>query len=95
MVAMNRRIRNVLALSVLAISVWMSFDGVFSDDGPIRADAEKVACTKKKCDQQHGITRESRSPFGQTIAYTWSDATITVSCHRAYYVFGARECAVE
>ncbi|HEY1957321.1 MAG TPA: hypothetical protein VGH28_16995 [Polyangiaceae bacterium] len=92
---MKRHLRNLLAFCVLAVSVWMSFDGVFSDDGPIRAQAEQVACTKKKCDAQHGVTSESRSPFGQTLGFTWADATIKVHCHRAYYVFGARECAVE
>lgn len=92
---MKRRLRNVLAFLVLAVSVWMSFDGVFSDDAPIRADAEKVACTKKKCEAQHGITSESRSPFGQTLTYTWSDGEVKVGCHRAYYVFGERECAAE
>jgi len=91
----TRRVRNVLALSVLAVSLWMSYDGVFSDDAPIRADAEKVACTKKKCEAQHGVTAESRSPFGQSLTYTWADGPVNVHCHRAYYVFGARECAIE
>jgi len=92
---MKRRLRNALAFAVLAVTLWLCFDNVFSDDAPIRALAEKTACTKKKCDDQHGLARESRTPIGQTLEYQWRDATIRVSCHRAYYVFGERECAVE
>lgn len=92
---MKRRLRNLLALSVLGVTLWMCFDNVFSDDASIRALAEKTACTKKKCDAQHGLKSESRTPFGQTLEYAWIDTTITVSCHRAFYVAGARECSVE
>ena len=80
---------------LLAVTLWMCFDNVFSDDAPIRAAAEQVACTKKKCAEQHGLVRESRAPWGQTIDYAWRDATIRVSCHRSYYVFGERQCEVE
>ncbi len=85
----------------------MCFDNVFSDDAPIRALAEKAACAKKvpqavppgkqgnSCDEQHGMTREQRAPWGQSFEYTWREATLSVSCHRAYYVFGERRCAVE
>lgn len=92
---MKRRLRNSLALAVLAVSVWLCFDNVFSDDGPIRALAEKAACATHKCADPHGLTRESRTPFGQTLEYQWRDATVRVSCNRAYYVFGDRRCVVE
>jgi len=83
----------------------MCFDNVFSDDAPIRALAEKAACDKKStsekphatnaCDEQHGMVREQRMPWGQKLDYAWRDATIQVYCHRAYYVFGERLCAPE
>lgn len=92
---MSRRLRNIIAFGVLGITIWMCADNVFSDDADIRADAEKAACTKKKCAEQHGLVREQRMPWGQTIEYGWRDGTVRVSCHRAYYVFGTRTCAAE
>lgn len=92
---MKRRIRNSLGYVLLAVSLWMVYDGVFSDDTSIRALAEKTACTKKKCADEHGMTREQRFPWGQTLEYTWRDATLKVGCHRAYYVAGERSCAIE
>jgi hypothetical protein len=92
---MKRRLRNSLAFVVLAVTLWMCWDNVISDDEPIRAVAEKAACTHKKCSEQHGLVREQRWPWGQTIDYAWRDGTIRVSCHRAYLIFGERQCAVE
>jgi len=92
---MSRRARSILALSVLAVTAWMCFDNVFSDDASIRELAEKAACTKKKCTDQHALVRESRAPWGQTIDYQWRDGTIRVSCHRAFWVVGERSCAPE
>ncbi len=92
---MKRRLRNSLGFILLGVTLWMCFDNVFSDDAPIRASAEQAACTKKKCAEQHGLVREQRYPWGQTIEYAWRDATIRVGCHRTYYVFGERQCEVE
>jgi hypothetical protein len=94
----KRRLRNLLAFVVLAVTAWMCFDNVFSDDAPIRELAEKAACTHKgakACDEQHGLVREQRMPWAQSIDYAWRDATLHVSCHREFYVFGERRCAVE
>ena len=101
--SMKRRASQLLAASVLGVTLWMTYDNVFSDDGPIRAAAEKAACDaraqgpKKRdfCAEQHGLTREQRYPWAQTLEYQWVDATIEVGCHRAYYAFGERRCAVE
>ena len=91
----KRRLRNSLGFVVLAVTLWMCFDNVFSDDTPIRALAEKTACAKKKCEEQHGLVKEQRTPIGQTIDYAWRDATLSVYCHRAYWVFGERQCALQ
>ncbi len=87
---------------MLAVTIWLCIDNVFSDEVPIRALAEKAACAKRSdvtkkdgCAEQHGMTREQRMPWGQTYEYTWRDATYALSCHRAYYVFGERACRVE
>ena len=90
-----RRARNLLAFAVLAVTLWMCFDNVVADDGDVRTLAEKAACTKKKCDQQHGLTRGARRPWGETYVYAWRDGEITVDCHRAYYVAGERQCVAE
>jgi hypothetical protein len=92
---MRRSLRWVLGVSVLGITGWMTFDNVLSDEDPIKALAEKAACTVKKCDQQHGITRMERTPIGQSFAYTWRDGTVAVSCHREYYVVGTRLCTAQ
>ena len=84
----------------------MCFDNVFSNDDAIRALAEKTACEKKSataakpgatdaCAQQHGMVREERMPWGQTLEYAWQDATLRVACHRAYWIAGERLCSVE
>jgi hypothetical protein len=99
----TRRLRQIAAFSLLLVTVWMCFDNVFSDDAPIRALAEKAACDKRSaarkdtnaCTEQHGMVREQRMPWGQTLDYAWRDATIPVSCHRAFYVFGERCCVAE
>ncbi len=98
LISVKRRLRNLLAFAVLAVTAWMCFDNVFSDDAPIREQAEKAACAHKgakACDEQHGLVREQRMPWGQSIDYAWRDATLHVGCHRAFYVFGERRCAVE
>jgi hypothetical protein len=93
----KRRLRNLLAFAVLAVTAWMCFDNVFSDDAPIRELAEKTACAAKgaKAASEHGLVREQRTPWSQSIDYAWRDATMHVTCHRAFYVFGERGCAVE
>lgn len=92
---MKRAIRYALAVSLVVITTWMAYDNVLSDLAPIQDMAEKAACTVKKCDERHGMTRLSRTPIGQSFSYTWKDGTVNVSCHRAYYVVGERACSVD
>jgi hypothetical protein len=88
----KRRIRLALVFSLLAVSVWMSWDNVFSDIAPIQAQAEQAACTIKKCSDEHGMTKMSRGPFGQSFEFTWKDGVVSIDCHRELYVVGARKC---
>ena len=90
---MKRRLRLALAFSLLAVSLWMSWDNVLSDVAPIQAQAELAACTVKKCTEQHGLTKVSRVPWGQSFELTWKDGPVEVDCHRDYWVFGGRTCA--
>ncbi len=83
----------MLFFSVFGITAWMTYDGVFSDIEPIKAQAEQAACTIKKCNEQHGMTKVDRTPFGQTFEFTWQDAVVPIECHREIYVAGARKCA--
>ena len=87
-----KKARYSVAVLLCVIATWMSIDNVFSDIEPIQALAEQAACTVKKCADQHGMTRMERNPIGQSFEFTWKDATIAVSCHREYYVAGARKC---
>ena len=89
---MKRIIRLAIASSLFLVTAWMTYDNVFSDLAPIQAQAETAACTLRKCTDQHGMTKASRSVFDQSFEFSWQDGIIDVECHRAYYVVGAREC---
>ena len=83
-------------LIVLALlSVWMTFDNVLSDDAPSLALSQLAACTVKKCGEQHGMTRMSKTPIGQSFEYTWSTGTVSVTCRREYFFVGTRLCKVD
>ncbi len=89
------KVVRALLIVIALLSVWMTYDNVLSDDPSIDTLAAQTACTIKKCSKQHGMTRMSKTPLGQTLEYTWEDGVVSVSCHRAYYVFGARVCTVD
>ena len=90
----KRAFGGLVGSSLLVVSLWMSWDNVLSDLAPIQAEAEKAACTVKKCADQHGVTSGSRTPIGQSFVFTWRDGSVSVECHRAYWVVGARTCSV-
>lgn len=85
----------VLLIVFALLSVWMTYDNVLSDDVPSQALAQLAACTKKKCSEQHGMTRMSKTPIGQSFEYTWSDGSVNVTCRREYFVIGTRLCTVD
>jgi hypothetical protein len=91
----KRHVRKVLAVALIGVTTWMAYDNVLSDVTPIQAEAEHVACNVKKCQDSHGLTKMSRAPWGQTFEFTWREGRVNVGCHREYYVFGTRKCAVE
>lgn len=84
----------LLGLAAFAASGYAAWDNVLSDNTPVRAEAEAQACTRKKCDEKHGLTRADRTPFGQTFEYTWRDRMVRVVCRRSAWLFGERSCEV-
>lgn len=92
---MNRRGPTALLLLLCLVAAYAAWDNVLSDNADVRADAEAKACTKKKCDEKHGLTKAERTPFSQTFEYTWRDGTVHVSCSRPGWIVGARTCSVE
>ncbi len=77
------------------VSAYAAWDNVLSDNADVRAAAEAKACTKKKCDEKHGLTKADRTPFGQTFEYTWREGVVRVSCTRPGFIVGKRTCSLE
>jgi hypothetical protein len=90
-----RRLRSAI-IAVLALTItWLAYDNVLTDVDPTKALSEAAACKIKDCKLQHGMTKVSRTPFGQWFEWTWRDATVSTVCRREMFVFGAMRCAVE
>lgn len=81
----------VLSL-VFLTSGYAAWDNVLSDNAPVRAEAEALACGRKACTEKHGMTKADRDPFGQTFEFTWRDAKVRVECRRPAWIVGARRC---
>jgi len=90
-----RKARSILAVLLVVVTSWMAYDNVLSDDAPITKLAEDAACKVQKCTEQHSMTRMSRNPLGQTYDFAWKNKTVTLWCHREFYVVGTRACTVE
>jgi hypothetical protein len=82
----------LLLVAVFLVAAYAAWDNVLSDVAPVRTAAEAQACTLRKCEDRHGLTKADRTPFGQTFEFTWRDGIIRVSCHRAAWLFGERSC---
>lgn len=90
-----KKARVILAILLVVVSSWMAYDNVLSDDAPIQKLAEDSACAVRKCAEKHALTRMARNPLGQSFDYQWKEGTVTLWCHRAYYVVGTRACTVD
>lgn len=91
-----RKARYLLAVLLVVVTSWMAYDNVLSDEAPITKLAEDAACKVQKCTEQHGMTRMSRNPIGQSFTFAWkNNKTVSLWCHREFYVVGTRACAVE
>lgn len=90
-----KKLRYLLGVLLVVVTTWMAYDNVISDEAPIAKLAEDAACKVQKCTEQHGLTRMSRNPLGQNFDFAWKNKTVTLWCHREFYVVGPRTCAVE
>lgn len=72
---------------------------VYFDNTEIKAQAQRTACGDRPCTAS--ITRESRSPIGQSFTYhvelqqkgkTHRTASVDVECKRAYFLVGDYSC---
>ena len=84
----------LLALMCVVLGL-SSYEYVIADHTAAQEDAEKAACTVKKCEDRHGMTRLDQSPFGQTFEFTWRDGTVRVHCVRKFWVIGDLACVVD
>jgi hypothetical protein len=90
-----KHVRRILALLLVGVSIWLAYDNVYSDVTPTQSLAESTACGVKDCKLQHGLTKMSRSPLGQSFEFTWQSGVVHTACHREMYVWGAMRCVVE
>ena len=84
--------RGALAVLAVAISVC-AFNNVYGDDAAVRSDAEGVACPRG-CGNTVSV-KVDRSPLAETIQFSTSKGTITVSCSRAAILIGPYSCTRE
>ncbi len=83
-------------LACLCVALGLSsYEYVIADHAAAQEDAEKAACSVKKCDDRHGMTKLDQSPLGQTFEFTWRNGTVTVHCVRRLWLMGERSCVVE
>jgi hypothetical protein len=90
--------RFISSLFVLAFLVFlvMTFDNVYTDIAPIKALALEAGCKVKECRARRAITRVDRSFDGQVVTIqTESGTPFTVTCQRAHFVYGERQCVVK
>jgi hypothetical protein len=93
---MGRSLSLLFTLACIGFMV-MVYDNVYSDLAPIQAQAEAVACTARSCDKRHGVTKIDRNFLSQRFELRWEGekTPVVVSCTRAYFAVGARECHTE
>jgi hypothetical protein len=91
--------RSVLSMLLLG-GTLLGLYNVYSDNADVHALAEKQACGARPCSAR--ITRESRSPIGQSFTYQVElkekakrGASVDVECQRAYFLLGEYRCTAQ
>ena len=84
-----RAVRILLVFAVVLVTVGCVLN-VFSDDAPVRSQAEAVACP-------HGCTkatsvRVERTAIAETVEYDTPGGLIHVRCTRAAVIVGPYTC---
>jgi hypothetical protein len=92
------RVISILLLIGTAIGLY----NVYSDNADVKALAEKTACGERACAAK--LTRESRTPLGQSFTYQTRlvragtidrSASVDVDCQRAFYLVGEYRCRAQ
>lgn len=100
---MGRKVFRWVTIALFALTLWMGYANVLSDDTEVRALARakmgEVAGCGADCKVEN--LRGERGMFGETIAYDVLPSraggarggTHTIVCRRQYIAFGAWACA--
>lgn len=90
-----RSLFSLLLLGATALGLY----NVYADNADVRALAERTACGARDCSTK--VTREARSPLGQSFTFqtrlvqrgkSQESATADVECRRQYYLLGEYQC---
>jgi hypothetical protein len=93
-----RRLSSLLLFGGTALGLY----NVYCDNADVRLLAEKSACGNRVCTAR--VTRESRSPIGQSFSYeteltekgkSHRNASVDVECKRAFFLVGAYSCVAQ
>lgn len=85
---------------VLLVGSAIGLYNVYGDNTEVVEEAKRRACSAPVCDAK--ITRESRSPIGQSFTIQTrvrhagappKDESVDVECQRAFYLLGDYSCA--
>lgn len=89
---------------LLLVGTALGLYNVYSDNSDVKALAERAACGggERACTVK--ITRESRSPIGQSFSFQTRlvqhgrierNASVDVECRRAFYLVGEYDCKAQ
>ena len=94
-------IRSLFSALLVGATV-LGLYNVYADNADVRTLAEKTACSDRPCTAK--ISRESRSPIGQSFTYQIElnekakvkrSASVDVECQRAYFLVGEMHCTAQ
>lgn len=76
--------------AVLAAASVAGLYNVFADNAAVRELAKRTACDGTSCDAQ--MTREGKTPIGQSFTFQRPSGSVDISCRRAFYLLGEYAC---
>jgi len=98
----ERSLGRTLLSAALLIGTAVGLFNVYSDNSDVKALAEKTACNERPCIAH--VTRETRSPLGQSFTYQIAltekgrperRASVDVECRRSLYLLGEYSCIAQ
>jgi hypothetical protein len=82
----------LLSLVFLAAVIVSAF-GFFSDNRPVEAKAQALACEGRGPTCSARLTRLARTPLWQDLQFRVSKETVEIRCVRRAYILGEYTCA--